>query len=55
MFDDGQIIGGSGGTEIDDKIGVLGADLGIADAEAFEIKFLINNSAGGIVWRVFEN
>lgn len=37
-------------TVVDDKIGVFGADLSIADLSAFELELIVDNPAGGFLF-----
>lgn len=40
------VIGGGGMIGIDDEVGVGGADLGVADTEAFEAEFVVDDPTG---------
>jgi len=50
QIDKGKVVGGSSLTLIYHKVGMFGADLGIADLGAFEIELSVDNPAGGFLF-----
>ena len=37
-------------TVVNDKIGMFGADLSVADLSAFELELIVNNPTGGFLF-----